>query len=131
MLTLQDQQLQELERIRKKYSLRLIIAFGSRVKGLLHANSDLDLGILFDHGRYRLDVLAELQRLLPDYEVDIANLSRADPLLLNEINKNCQLLAGDPEEFQEFRIYAFRRYQDFRPYLRLEAETTRRHLKTL
>jgi len=122
---------QELDKIRGKYRIRLILAFGSRVKGFVHCNSDLDIGVLYEGEQKPLDVAVDLQKVLYGYEVDIANLNRADPLLLNEVNKGCLLLSGDETDFQNFRIYAFHRYQDFKPYLELEAQLNARRLESL
>jgi predicted nucleotidyltransferase len=131
VIPLSIQKKQRLERIREQYDIRLIIAFGSRVSGVTHESSDLDIGILLETGRYPLKIFIELDRLFPDCEIDLANLNRADPLFLNEINKNCQLLSGKLLDFQLFRIYAFRRYQDFKPYLKMEAETNLRLLRSV
>jgi len=122
---------QELDKIRRKYRIRLILAFGSRVKGFVHRNSDLDIGILYDGKQKPVDVAVDLQKVLHGYEVDIVNLNRADPLLLNEVNKGCQLLSGDVTDLQNFRIHAFHRYQDFKPYLELEAKINARRLVSL
>jgi predicted nucleotidyltransferase len=124
-------QQQELEKIRKRYRIRLLLAFGSRIKGFVHRDSDLDIGILYDGEQKSLEVAVDLQKVLPGYHLDIANLNHADPLLLNEVNKGCQLLSGNETEFQNFRIYAFHRYQDFKPYLELEAKINARHLESL
>jgi predicted nucleotidyltransferase len=124
-------QQQELDIIRGNYRIRLILAFGSRVKGFVHRNSDLDIGVLYDGEQKPLDVAVDLQKVLHGYQLDIVNLNRADPLLLNEVNKGCQLLSGDESDLQNFRIYAFHRYQDFKPYLELEAQLNARRLESL
>lgn len=124
-------QQQELDKIRGKYHIRLILAFGSRVKGSVHRDSDLDIGVLYNGEQKPLDVAVYLQKVLHGYEIDIVNLNRADPLLLNEVNKGCQLLSGDESDLQNFRIYAFHRYQDFKPYLELEAQLNARRLESL
>jgi predicted nucleotidyltransferase len=124
-------QQQELDKIRGNYRIRLILAFGSRVKGFVHRNSDLDIGVLYGGEQKPLDVAVDLQKVLHGYQLDIVNLNRADPLLLNEVNKGCQLLSGDESDLQNFRIYAFHRYQDFKPYLELEAQLNARRLESL
>jgi len=124
-------QQQELDKIRGKYRIRLILAFGSRVKGFVHRDSDLDVGVLYNGEQKPLDVAVDLQKVLHGYEADIVNLNHADPLLLNEVNKGCQLLSGDVTDLQNFRIHAFHRYQDFKPYLELEAQLNARRLESL
>jgi predicted nucleotidyltransferase len=124
-------QQQELDKIRKRYRIRLVLAFGSQIKGFVHRNSDLDIGVLYDGEQKPLDVAMDLQKVLPGYQVDLVNLNYADPLLLNEVNNRCQLLSGNTTDFQNFQIHAFHRYQDFKPYLELEAELNARRLENL
>jgi predicted nucleotidyltransferase len=124
-------QQQQLECIRKKYGIRLILAFGSQIRGIVHQESDLDLGVLYEGEQKPLDVAAELQKVFPHHELDLVNLNRADPLLLNEVNKECRLLAGAETDYHNFRIRAFHRYQDFKPYLQMEAQLNSRRLARL
>ena len=131
MIAIGVTQQQELDKIRGKYHIRLILAFGSRVKGSVHRDSDLDIGVLYNGEQKPLDVAVYLQKVLHGYEIDIVNLNRANPLLLTEVNKGCQLLSGDESDLQNFRIYAFHRYQDFKPYLELEAQLNARRLESL
>jgi predicted nucleotidyltransferase len=115
--------------IRRKHRIRLIVAFGSRVEGRLHEKSDLDLGVLLERRERPIEIYADLQAVFPDVAVDVALLNGADPLLLNEVNGNCELLSGEELDFQQFRLQAFHLYQDFRPYLELEAEMNARRLQ--
>lgn len=131
MVELTANQQLELDSIRVRYRIRLILAFGSQVRGGVHRGSDLDIGVLFEEEQKPLDVAAELQQSFPRFEVDLVNLNRADPLLLNEIDKGCQLLSGEETDYQNFRIHAFHRYQDFKPYLQMEARLNSRRLARL
>jgi len=67
-----------------------------------------------DAGRLRIDCRT----------VDLGLLHHADPLFLKKVLENARLLAGSPRDLARLRMYAFRRYQDHRRFLRLE----RRHL---
>jgi len=124
-------QKKQLDTIREKYKIRLILAFGSRIRGIVHQDSDLDIGVLYEDEQKPLDVAVGLQKAFPDFQVDLVNLNRADPLLLNEVNKECQLLAGDETDYHYFRIHAFHRYQDYKPYLQMEAQLNSRRLARL
>jgi hypothetical protein len=57
---------------------------------------------------------------VPDREVDVAILNRADPLFLKKITEDCRLVYGSPRDLQRMKIYAFKRYQDHRRYLDME-----------
>lgn len=74
---------------------------------------------------------ADAQALFPGREVDLAILNRADPLLLKRVMETGRLLAGPTRAFHEFRMDAFRRYQDHRPYLALERDYVRRRIEAL
>jgi len=115
--------------IARRYHVKLVLQHGSTVTGHVHARSDLDLAVLFEseHATLRnlLDFAQELQTLVPGQDVDAAAINHADPLFLKKILENCLLLHGDPRALAELRMYAFRRYQDHRPFLAMERQYVR------
>jgi predicted nucleotidyltransferase len=120
-------QVQKLEVLREKFGITFIVAFGSRVKGASNARSDLDIGILCTRG-FDPGIVAGLSGVFPGEDVDVALLNRADPLLLKEVSENAELLSGEARTLQEFRMFAFRRYVEYRPYFIIEADVNARHL---
>jgi predicted nucleotidyltransferase len=114
----------ELDEIARRHGVRLLLRFGSSVTGRVHARSDADLGVLLDRPALSLAehgaLLSALQRQFPECPVDLAVLNRADPLFLKKVTEDCRLLHGDPGLLARLKIYAFKRYQDHRPYLELE-----------
>jgi predicted nucleotidyltransferase len=110
--------------IANKHGLLLLLRFGSSVTGHLHAASDVDLAVLFERAPESLgalaDLVADLQTLEPGREVDVAVLNHADPLFLKQVTEHCELVYGTPRRLAEFKMYAFRRYQDHRRYLDME-----------
>lgn len=120
-----------LDRIARQFGVDLILQFGSTVGGRLHARSDVDVGVRFAGDVPSLSTVAELQqelqRLVPDREVDLAIINRADPLFLYQMVSRCALLHGSPRRLAELKMYAFRRYQDHRRFLALE----RRYVRAL
>lgn len=118
-----------LQAVAEAHGVALVLQFGSSVNGTSHAGSDLDLGILFTEMprlEDELSLLADLQVLYPDSEVDLTVINRADPLLLKQVVTNSRLLFGDSRRFAELQILAFRKYQDHRRYLDLESDYVRR-----
>jgi predicted nucleotidyltransferase len=93
---------------------RLIALFGSAARGTASPSSDLDLAFLpKEEGMDAMRVTAEVVRRTHHNEVDVIDLSRADPLLAMEVARSGVLLHGDdPSDFAEFRSLAFRRYVD-------------------
>ncbi|MDR7542925.1 MAG: nucleotidyltransferase domain-containing protein [Armatimonadota bacterium] len=135
-LPLTIQQRERLREIASRHRLRLIVAFGSAVTGRTHLGSDLDLAVLPADGlELSLDDFAHLRAGLADVfapaEVDLALMSRADPLFLRKIFETAVLLYGDGRTFRWYRVYAFRRFSEYLPYLRVEAESTRTLVRRL
>jgi predicted nucleotidyltransferase len=108
------------------HGVELLVHFGSTATGVAHAGSDVDLAVLLarvpDSYAQEADLQAVLQSGVPDREVDLVILNRADPLLLKQVTESGRLLYGDPNRWQEFRAYAFKRYQDHRRFLQMERE---------
>lgn len=117
-----------LRELAQRFRIRLILQFGSTVTGSTHDRSDLDLAVKLDSADVSLQTVLEMQEALqmqfPGREVDLAILNRADPLFLRKIVESCRVLFGTPQDLVRLRLYAFKTYQDFRPYLELE----RRHV---
>lgn len=124
---------EQLAELARTHGVRLMLQFGSTVRGKAHAGSDVDIGVVLDCPDLSLRAYAELehdvQRLFGDVKVDLVILNRADPLLLAQVSSCCRRLHGSDREMQEFRLRAFKRYQDHRPYLELERRWVERTLE--
>lgn len=123
-----------LQAIARHHGVRLMLQFGSTVGGAEHAGSDVDIAVLTGkplslHGRAEL--AHDLQRLFPGREVDLAVINNADPLFLKQVTDRCRLMYGSERDLHELKLYAFRRYQDHRKYLRLEREYVARGLRRM
>ena len=114
-----------LAELAEKHRLRLVMLVGSHAGGAVHNASDLDIAVQTREGsglsiRAWLDLQGDLRGVFPDQSVDLAVTDRADPLFLKQISGRCVLLAGRERDFLEFKMYAYRRYQDYKPYLARE-----------
>ena len=69
-----------------------------------------------------------LRELFPGIEIDVVDLSRADPLLLRRVFHDAVPLFSAGRAFDDARLHAFHRYQHYRPYLRVERDAVRRAL---
>lgn len=119
----------------EQYGIRLILQFGSTVTGRGHEQSDLDLAIMQSRAdlplRSLLEIQQKVQTLFPGQEVDLAVINRADPLFLKKITEQCILLYGTSGDLARLRMYAFKRYQDYRRLLELERRFVAGRLATL
>lgn len=116
------------------HGLKLAVVFGSVAAGSARLDSDLDIAVdrgerpreFGEHGSLVTDIGEAARRAGVDREIDVAYLNHADPLFLKKIFEMAVLVYGADRDFQAWRLRAFRYYQDFKPYLKLEAETARR-----
>ena len=126
---------EQLSAIVRKHDIRLLLQFGSTVSGHAHASSDMDVAVLLAARPASLEahaeLIADLQALLPDRDVDVALINGADPLFLKQITERCRLLSGTPSALHELKMYAFTRYQDHRRFLEMEREYVRDRIRVL
>lgn len=122
-----------LDAIARRHGVRLLLQYGSTVAGPTHAGSDLDVAVLFEGEpsfRRLGGLLADLEAALPGRPLDLGLLNRADPLFLKKVLERPRLLAGSERDLARLRLYAFRRYQDHRRFLRMEERHLDRFLAT-
>ncbi len=67
----------------------------------------------------------------PQVQRQFAILNHADPLFLKQVTGQGVLLHASPSRWQEFRLYAFRRYQDHQRLLAMEREYVTRKLSLI
>lgn len=113
MLT--KEQKEEIEKIAKKYSLRLILLFGSQVKGKTNLDSDFDVAYLPEKPlgiEKAMDLNSDLMDIFGSDKIDQVNIKKANPLLLYEISRNSQMLSGKEIDYERFKARAFRIFTD-------------------
>lgn len=120
---------QKITKIATKYHLSLAIIFGSQVSGEIHPKSDVDIAVLpvkiTEDMPMKIysDFLYDIENVFPGIKVDVTLIPFADPLLLDNIVKSGQLLFGKKIDFVKFKLRAFKRFQDYRPYFKLEEKS--------
>ena len=124
-----------LRELAQRFGIRVILQFGSTVTGTTHESSDVDLAVQLDTPAVSLETVLEMQDALqsrfPGREVDLAILNWADPLFRKKIMESCRMLFGTAEGFARLRLYSFKTYQDFQPYLELERQSVAKRLSAL
>lgn len=120
------EQKEKLEKIGKKYDLRFIILHGSYAKNTPRAGSDLDIAIL---GKELIDFVTQMKIFVEfenvfgnskEREIDLKTLHKVDPLFRYYATRDGVLLYGDLTDFNEFRAYASRCFEDIGKLLYLE-----------
>ena len=112
----------KIKNIVQRYSLELLLLFGSRVSGKIHKESDYDIAYL---SRRHLDLDEEGQLILDllpiigerdERLINLINIRKATPLLLYAITSRCQVLyESEPTKFATLRAYAFKKYIEMKP----------------
>ena len=100
---------------------RLIVLFGSAARSTGSTPGDVDVAVLCGG---ELDTVAFTNRLIQDLgfqQVDVADLGRADPLLMTLVARDgVPLYERSPGEFARFVSLAARRYADTRKFRDME-----------
>lgn len=117
-------------RVGPELGCRLIVLFGSVVRRDGRVPEDVDLGVL---GTRPLDVVTVTNRLIQALgvqQVDVADLNRADPLLLAAVARDgIPLFEAVPGDFAAFASLAVRRYADTRKFRESERQEIRDRLR--
>ena len=112
-------------RLARSFDAHLVVLFGSAARGE-DAAEDIDIGIL---GSGPVDVVAvtnELTQGLQTQDVDVTDLSRADPILLALVaREGVPLFENEPGQFARFASLAARRFADTKKFRDAQAEALR------
>jgi len=125
---------EKLERISHRYSLDLVVVFGSQATGRAGPDSDVDVAVRmmhrdWDNPEVELDLVGELIGVF-EADVDVAFLNGASPLLLFEVaHTGVPVYQREPTTFFEFQSYAARRYYDHRKFLTWQSSYLERQVQ--
>ncbi len=131
------EQHEALAEIGQKLKLKLIILHGSYATGRQHPGSDLDIAILGHKPlsfKEEIEAYGELAKVFGDNkkrELDVKGLHKVDPLFMQEVARDSQLLYGDRTDYDEFCSRAFVMYHDSKDLRELERLLNRRQLAKL
>lgn len=127
----------KLARLAKKYRLKFIILHGSYATGRPHKGSDLDIAVLgekeitFDEHLKLYSALTDIFGDNPRRELDLKTLHKVDPLFRYEVVRDGVLLYGDQTDYEEFRAFTYRAFEDARPLRELEKALSKKYQRHL
>lgn len=114
-----DKQNKIIEKIAQKYSLELILLFGSRAEGKAHKKSDFDVAYSSEKKLTLEEESQMIVDLFPIFEsenIDLVNLEKAPPLLFYAVFKDAKVIYEKmPSTFSSLRAYAFKKYVETKP----------------
>jgi len=130
-----DKEKNRINEIARKYSLKLLLLFGSRASKEHYESSDFDVAYLSER---ILDLEEELRMVMELYpffkseNVDIVNLKNAPPLLMKLIfEKHEVLFCSDLRAYNLYKIYAVKRYIEAAPIFRLRDELINKYFSKI
>ena len=132
MIKLTKGKKQYIQKLAQKYSLELLLLFGSQVTGKTHKESDFDFGYissrkldLDDEGCLINDLLF-LAEKHDERVINLVNIKKAKPLLLYAMTSQSQLLyEKGAAAFATLRAYGFKKYVETKPLYKMKAERLR------
>ena len=122
MIELTDKKREIIKELAEKYSLRLVLLFGSQVSGKTHKESDYDIGYLSkrpldlnEEGKLIIDLMPVLE-INDERLINLVNIKKSAPLLLHAITSQCEILhEGEAALFATLRASAFKKYIEMKP----------------
>lgn len=99
----------------KKHNLKLVVLYGSQAKGKAKKGSDIDIAVLGEKPlsfEEMVDLINEFADIFKVREMDVKSLHKASPFFLYQVVRNGILLYGNEHEYNLFKLYAIRSFQE-------------------
>ena len=77
-----------------------------------------------------LTIIKDLVEFFSNGDVDVCDLTHADPLLLYTVSRKSKLLSGDQKDYDKLQRLAFHKYSDYLPYLKMEDKHVKERIKS-
>lgn len=130
----------ELDSVVKRYNIKFVILHGSYATDTFRSDSDIDIAIFGNEKISSAEFIKcfeACEKIFCDNgnrELDLKTLHDVDPFFRYEVIKHGKLLYGDSVEYENYKAYSFRAYEDAKPLFELEhllAHRYQSHLKNL
>lgn len=107
----------DFETFARTNDIRLVVLFGSQASGKTHGRSDVDIAVVAEKplglaDRSQFAALLAAQFGFAEDDIDLVDFNDASPLLQFQITEHGKLLWGNPADFLQLRVLAWRRYLD-------------------
>jgi uncharacterized protein len=127
-MRIDEKQKKRIEELAKKFRLKMIVIFGSFANGTEKKDSDIDIGVKIRKKLIYKDEIALMRELSDIFkqDADMSIINYANPLLLNQMAKNSVLVYGKENDYRDFKLYAFHRYNDYMPFFEMEKKLNKK-----
>ena len=124
----------QIKNLAEKYSLDLVILFGSQASGRTHKESDYDVAYLSnkelsfkDEGQIIIE-LAKIIGIRDERLVNLSNIKKAGALLLKEIfDKHLVLFCANRAAYDSYKIFSLKNFIESRPLFDLRDYLIKRY----
>lgn len=123
-----------IKHLAEKHGLTLVALFGSQATGKTHLGSDTDIAFFSEQPKNMRDI-AEMQmeftQALRIKDIELVDLAGKVPLFLKQVaDQGVVLYEKDASVFDEFQIYAFKRYVEARPLFEMRRRFTENFIRS-
>lgn len=121
----------------QKYSLELLLLFGSRITGKIHKESDYDIAYL-SNNKLNLDgegrLINELLPIVGEHDerlINLVNIKKVSPLLLYAMTSRARVIfEKTTTTFACLRAYAFKKYIETKPLYEEKEKRLQEHFSS-
>jgi predicted nucleotidyltransferase len=118
----------KIKQFAEKHGLNLVVLFGSRARGEERKGSDTDIAV-FAGKKKDVREISEMQIEFSETfhikDIELVDISGKAPLFLKQVSDDGKVLyERKPGIFDEFQIYAFKRYVEAKPLFALRKQFT-------
>lgn len=128
------EQKNKIAKIAKKYSLEMVLLFGSQVNGKARSDSDLDVAVLdYKPETYQRfgNLFNSFSRIFSGFNLDLRLIKNSEPVLLFSVFNNGQLIYGDTQNYFNYKAFAYKNYVDSKPLFELKQRLLEKRQKKL
>ena len=101
-----NEQQKRINKLGKKYDLKLIVVYGSYARDEQKKTSDLDIAVLGNKEisfKKLLDISSDFNDIFRIKELDVKSLHNTDPFYKYMVMKDAKLIYGDLFDFHNFK----------------------------
>jgi predicted nucleotidyltransferase len=124
---------EKIKQFAEKHGLTMVVLFGSQARNETHQGSDTDIAVFGRQKSVReiSQMQIEFSEMFQIKDVELVDLSGRTPLFLKQVSDDGKVLYEQkPGIFDEFQIYAFKRYVEAKPLFALRRKFTEQFIRS-
>ncbi len=133
-MEIRAEQKKEVDKIVKKHGLDFVVFFGSQANGKERQGSDLDIAVKDKKNEtYKRfgDLFNDFSKVFRGINVDLRFIKGSEPVFLYNVFMKGQFIAGDLQNFYQYKAFAYKNYVDSKDLFELKDKLLRKRQKYL